>query len=81
MSKFKISAKPPVPAETPGSIQEFGNAAPMVKAQTGGRGIKPVRLNLDLDPATHKRLKLAAIEAGVPVAVLVRQWIDNGLSI
>lgn len=80
MSKFKIGAKPQAPAEAPTSIEAFGNAAPMVKAQTGGRGVKPVRLNLDLDPATHKRLKLAAIEAGEPVAALVRKWIDAGLS-
>lgn len=81
MSKFKI-AKPATAssAQQPQSIEEFGNTAPMVKSQTGGRPLKPIRLNLDLDPVLHKRLKIAAVEAGEPVAALVRKWIIAGLN-
>lgn len=78
MSKFKIAPRHAVEAPSP-SIEAFGNAAPLVRAQSDGRPPKPVRLNLDLDPATHKRLKLAAIESGETVAAIVRRWIDHGL--
>lgn len=78
--KFKVETKTGKPVEQPDSIEAFGAGAPMVKSQTGGRPLKPVRLNLDLDPSLHKRLKLAAIEAGEPVASLVRRWIVAELS-
>ena len=80
MSKFKINTKPSVKAEHPSNIEEFGASAAMAKSQSGGRPVKPIRLNLDIEPELHRRLKLKAIDAGIPVAVLVREWIEAGLA-
>lgn len=80
MSKFKIAPRPAVSADKPASIEEFGASAPMVKSQTGGRPLKPVRLNLDIEPMLHKRLKQRALDEGQPAAALVRAWILERLS-
>jgi hypothetical protein len=79
MSKFKVSSKPN-PGPAPASREQFAEGAAMVKAQTGGRPLKPIRVNFDMDLATHRRLKLRAIDRGLSVAQLVRQLIDVELN-
>lgn len=73
MSKFKIAAKsasqPPSKPMTPA---EFAAGAALVQSQAGNRPPKPVRLNLDLDPDLHRRLKVRAAESGISIAELVR---------
>lgn len=79
MSKFKVSSKPnscPAPA----SREQFAEEAAMVQSQTGGRPLKPIRVNFDLDLATHRRLKLRAIDRNVSVARLVRRLIEAELN-
>ena len=79
MSKFKVSSKP-TPGPAPMTREQFADAADMVLAQTGGRPLKPVRVNFDLDMATHRRLKLRAIDRNVSVARLIRKLIDAELN-
>ena len=81
-TKFKVAVKPlaPAPASASASAEAFVAGAAMVQSQTMGRPLKPVRLNLDLDPATHQRLKMRAIERGTNVATLVRDLIGVELS-
>ena len=82
MSKFKIAPNPKAgqpPANAPASVEAFAADAAMVKSQAGDRPPKPIRLNLDLDPATHKRLKIRAAESGKSVAQMVRELIDREL--
>ena len=79
MSKFKVSAKS-APVVPPQTREEFVASAAMVQSQTDGRPPKPVRINFDVDPITHKRLQMLALERGVKVAVLVRQLIMHELS-
>ncbi|WP_103852209.1 ribbon-helix-helix protein [Burkholderia pseudomallei] len=78
MSRFKVSAKsgchPPSQPMTPA---EFAAGAAMVKSQVGSRPAKPIRLNLDLDPDLHRRLKVRAAEAGISIAELVRGLITR----
>lgn len=78
MSKFKVSSKPN-PGPVPASRDEFAEGAAMVRAQTGGRPLKPIRVNFDLDPATHRRLKLRAIDRNLSMARLIRQLIEDEL--
>lgn len=81
MNKFRIGPKVSQAAVVaPASVEEFAAGAAMVKSQVGERSIKPVRLNLDLDPATHRRLKVRAAESGKSIAQLVRELIDRELS-
>ncbi|MFM0197776.1 plasmid partition protein ParG [Paraburkholderia strydomiana] len=81
MSKFKIAPKATQPAAAaPASVEAFAAGAAMVKSQAGDRPAKPVRLNLDLDPETHRRLKVRAAEAGKSIAQMVRELIDRELT-
>lgn len=82
MSKFKIgpsSANKPAAGNAPATVEEFAAGAAMVQSQAGARPAKPVRLNLDLDPETHRRLKLRAVESGTTIAQLVRELIVREL--
>jgi hypothetical protein len=79
MSKFKVSSKPN-PGPAPASREQFAEGAAMVHAQTGGRPLKPIRVNFDLDLATHRRLKLRAMERGTNVAKLMRDLIETELN-
>lgn len=82
MSKFKIgpsAANKPAAGNAPATVEEFAAGAAMVQSQTGTRPAKPVRLNLDLDPETHRRLKLRAVESGTTIAQLVRELIVREL--
>lgn len=78
MSKFKISPKSSAPAPSkPMTAAEFAAGAALVQSQVGSRPAKPIRLNLDLDPELHRRLKVRAAEAGISIAELVRGLITR----
>lgn len=79
MSKFKIAPKSP-DAGKPVSRDEFVSGAAMVQSQVGSRPLKPVRVNFDLDPDEHRRLKIRAVETGVSIADLVRGLIRKEIS-
>lgn len=82
MSKFKIgpsASGTSGAAAKPTSAAEFASGASLVQSQTGSRPPKPVRLNLDLDPETHRRLKMRAVESSVSIAELVRSLIAREL--
>jgi predicted HicB family RNase H-like nuclease len=82
MSKFKISpntGRQSGSASKPTSVAEFAAGAAMVQSQIGARPLKPVRLNLDLDPEIHRQLKMRAVESGVSIAQLVRGLIAREL--
>lgn len=82
MSKFKIGpsvANRPALGDAPATVEEFSAGAAMVKSQVGSRPAKPVRLNLDLDPETHRRLKMRAVESSTTIAQLVRELIVREL--
>ncbi len=82
MSKFKIgpsAASKPASGSAPATAEEFAAGAAMVQSQAGSRPVKPVRLNLDLDPDTHRRLKIRAVESGTSIAQLVRELIAREL--
>lgn len=51
----------------------------MVQSQAPTFEVKPKRLNVDLEPAVHQKLKLTAVAAGVSVADLIRSWITEKL--
>lgn len=78
--KFKIPPKPVSASAAPESVEEFASGAAMVKSQTGGRPLKPVRINFDLDPAKHHRLRQRALDKGISVSNLVRDLIDADLA-
>ncbi|CAB3774132.1 FitA-like ribbon-helix-helix domain-containing protein [Paraburkholderia humisilvae] len=82
MSKFRIGpstgSKSDQPTK-PASVAEFAAGAALVQSQIGSRPPKPVRLNVDLDPETHRRLKMRAVENGITVAELVRALIGREL--
>ena len=80
MSKFKISSTSPTPQATPLTAEQFTSGAAMVQSQSGGRPPKPIRINFDLDPETHRALKIRAINQGVKVAELVRSLIAKELT-
>lgn len=80
MSKFKIAAAQKSSAtEKPATKEDFVAGASMVQSQAGTRPPKPIRLNLDLEPELHRRLKLRAVESGVTIAQLVRTLITREL--
>jgi len=79
MSKFKVSSNP-ISGTAPATREQFADGAAMVQTQTGGRPVKPIRVNFDLDVATHRRLKLRAVERGSNVAMLIRHLIQVELS-
>lgn len=83
MSKFKLSTKSPAAqiagtgaADHPDTPEAFAAGAAMVQSQAGGRPPKPVRVNFDLVPELHRRLKMRAVTEGKTVAELVRHWIE-----
>ena len=78
MSKFKIAQRPAVSVQ-PSSAEEFAARADLVQTQTTGRPPKPVRVNFDVDPELHRRLKIRAIDRGISVAELVRGLIERDL--
>lgn len=80
MSKFKVSSRPAATAgAVPATPEQFAEGAAMVRSQTGGRPLKPIRVNFDLDPVMHRRLKIRAIDQGLSVAEHVRRLIEGDL--
>lgn len=79
MSKFKLAPSPTPKIDDPITREQFVAGASLIHSQSARRPIKPVRVNFDLDPETHKRLKLRAIESGTTVAALVRDLIVSEL--
>lgn len=78
MSKFKISPRAtntPATGPAPETVESFAAGAEMVQSQAGKRPEKPIRLNVDLEPETHRRLKMRAVESGKTIAELVRELI------
>jgi hypothetical protein len=78
MSKFQL--KPRAASEQPATAEQFSSGAALVQSQTGGRSLKPIRVNFDLDPATHCRLRQRALDRGLSVAELLRDLITAELS-
>lgn len=82
--KFAVAARPSTPVTSslpsPDAYEAYLANAAMVKSQTGGRDVKPVRVNFDMDPPTHQRLKKHAIDRGMNVATLLRQLIEAELA-
>jgi hypothetical protein len=77
-SKFKVA--PNQNAEPrPASTEEFGNGAAMVRSQKAVRPLKPVRLNLDLTPDFHERVKRRAADLRLTGAQYVRELILKDL--
>jgi hypothetical protein len=78
-SKFKL----PLPSATteprPTSTEEFASSAGMVRSQQQLRPLKPIRLNLDLTPDLHERVKLRAADLRLTGAQYVRELILKDL--
>lgn len=82
MNKPKFSVRrAETPANTPNNPQEFAAGAAMVQSQTGGRALKPVRVNVDLDPEVHRSLKLLAMDRNTNIAGLLRDLINRELAL
>lgn len=67
------------PASRIAATRQFVDGAAMVQSQAPEYPVKPKRLNVDLDPQTHTKLKVAAAAANVAMADLIRTWIDEKL--
>lgn len=86
MAKFKIptpNAQEQASEQKGGdvaSVDKFIQGAALATAVTQGRGIKPQRLNLELDVEIHRKLKIRAAERGVSISALVRALIDRELA-
>lgn len=82
MNKPKFSVRrTEAPTNAPNNPQEFAAGAAMVQSQTGGRALKPVRVNVDLDPEVHRSLKLLAMDRHTNIAGLLRELINRELAI
>ena len=78
-SKFKLRPHTARPELHPASSEEFSNDAGMVHSQQPPRPLKPVRLNLDLTPDFHERVKLRAADLRLTGAQYVRELILKDL--
>ena len=78
-SKFKLPAHTTKPEPLPASPEEFSNGAVMVRSQQQPRPLKPIRLNLDLTPDFHERVKLRAADLRLTGAQYVRELILKDL--
>ncbi|WP_345812561.1 hypothetical protein AAGS40_00850 [Paraburkholderia sp. PREW-6R] len=79
-SKFKLSLPASTTEPRPISTEDFANAAGMVRSQREPRPPKPVRLNLDLAPDLHARVKLRAANLRFTGAQYVRELILKDLA-
>lgn len=55
------------------AFNRTGGSTPARKAPR----VRPVRVSLDLEPSTHKTLKVMALEAEVPLVIVLRTLIDT----
>jgi hypothetical protein len=78
-SKFSVLPRTDRPQLRPASLDEFSNDAGMVLSQQQPRPLKPVRLNLDLTPDFHERVKLRAADLRLTGAQYVRELILKDL--
>jgi len=78
-NKFTVLPRTVRPDPRPASLEEFSNDAGMVRSQQPPRPLKPVRLNLDLEPSFHERAKLRAAELRMTGAQYVRELISKDL--
>jgi hypothetical protein len=78
-SKFKLPPPTATPKSRPASLEEFSNDAGMVHSQQPPRPLKPIRLNLDLEPSFHERAKVRAAELRMTGAQYVRELISRDL--
>ena len=83
MSKFQLMPRTHTHgddknAQPASGVADFVAGGPTAQSQSAGqRPPKPIRLNLDLDVARHRRLKMYAVENGLSVSELVRNLIDT----
>ncbi|MFC0402551.1 hypothetical protein [Paraburkholderia rhizosphaerae] len=78
-SKFKLQPYNARPELRPNSPEEFSNDAGMVRSQLPSRALKPVRLNIDLTPDFHERVKRRAADLRLTGAQYVRELISKDL--
>jgi hypothetical protein len=78
-SKFKLQPHTARPELRPNSPEEFSNDAGMVRTQQPSRALKPVRLNIDLTPDFHERVKRRAADLRLTGAQYVRELILKDL--
>jgi len=78
-SKFRLPPRTATPEQRPTSLEEFANDAGMVHSQQPPRPLKPVRLNVELEPSLHERAKLRAAELRMTSAQYVRELISMDL--
>jgi hypothetical protein len=77
--KFSAPPRKARPELRPASLEEFSNGAAMVLSQQPPRPLKPVRLNLDLTPDFHDRVKRRAADLRLTGAQYVRELILKDL--
>jgi len=77
--KFTVPPHTAKPEPRPSSPEEFSNGAGMVLSQQQPRPLKPVRLNLDLTPDFHERVKRRAADLRMTGAQYVRELILRDL--
>ncbi|MDR6384020.1 hypothetical protein [Paraburkholderia caribensis] len=78
-NKFKIAPHTAGPEPRTVSPEEFSNDAGMVRSQQPPRALKPVRLNIDLTPDFHERVKRRAADLRLTGAQYVRELISKDL--
>jgi hypothetical protein len=78
-SKFKLPPHTDRPELRPTSPEEFSNDAGMVHSQQPPRALKPVRLNIDLTPDFHERVRRRAADLRLTGAQYVRELISKDL--
>ncbi|MGF6858217.1 plasmid partition protein ParG [Paraburkholderia sp. CI3] len=78
-SKFKLAPSIASPEPRPANAEEFANGAGMVHSQQPQRPLKPVRLNLDLTPDLHERVRRRAADLRLTGAQYVRELILKDL--
>jgi hypothetical protein len=77
--QFVLQPHAAKPEPRPTSVEEFCNDAGMVRSQQPPRPLKPVRLNLDLTPDFHERVKRRAADLRMTGAQYVRELILRDL--
>jgi hypothetical protein len=78
-NKFKLPVHTTKPEPPPDSPEDFSNGAVLVRSQQQPRPLKPIRLNLDLTPDLHERLKLRIADLRLTGAQYVRGLILKDL--
>lgn len=69
----------PAPAPGAGSARQFIEGAAMVATQSTQRPLKPVRINIDLSPDLHRRIKQRALDLDTSIAEYIRSLINRDM--